>query len=105
MQYPLNQGPDFDSIIDLLKMTMYQFPPSGGKPKKLPIPAEEKDRAEQLHNELVEKAEENDEGLMETYFDKGSMDDDELREGLEIGMMNDDVFRVGRKRTRMNSSQ
>src|SRR3546814_16429197 len=28
MQYPLNQGPDFDSIIDLLKMTMYQFPPS-----------------------------------------------------------------------------
>src|SRR3546814_18301854 len=85
MQYPLNQGPDFDSIIDLLKMTMYQFPPSGGKPKKLPIPAEEKERAEQLHNELVEKAAENDEGLMETYFEKGSLDEDEREEERSVG--------------------
>src|SRR3546814_336802 len=102
MQYPLNQGPDFDSIIDLLKMTMYQFPPSGGKPKKLPIPAEEKERAEQLHNELVEKAAENDEGLMETYFEKGSLDEDELREGLKIGMMKHDVFPVFCLSTRRN---
>lgn len=94
MQYPVNQGLGFDCIIDLLKMTMYQFPPEGGKPKKLPIPPEEKERADRLHNELVEKAAENDEALMEKYFDKGSLDEDELSKGLRIGMMQHDVFPV-----------
>jgi elongation factor G len=94
MQYPLNQGEGFNGIIDLLKMTYYKFPPDGGKPEKLPIPDEEKDRAEELHNELVEKAAENDETLMEMYFEKGSLDEDELRKGLKIGMLKHDVFPV-----------
>ncbi len=94
MQYPLNQGEGFNGIIDLLKMTYYKFPPDGGKPEKLPIPDEEKDRAEELHNELVEKAAENDEALMELYFEKGSLDEDELRKGLKIGMLKHDVFPV-----------
>lgn len=94
MQYPLNQGLDFNCIIDLLKMTMYKFPPRGGKPEKLPIPGEEKERAEKLHNELVEKAAENDEELMELYFEKGNLDEDELRKGLKIGMMKHDIFPV-----------
>ncbi len=94
MQYPLNQGDGFNTIVDLLKMTMYKFPPEGGKPEKLPIPAEEKEKAEQLHNELVEKAAENDEALMELYFEKGSLDEDELRKGLKIGMLNNDVIPI-----------
>jgi elongation factor G len=94
MQYPVNQGDKFDSIIDLLKMTMYKFPKDGGKPKKLPIPAEEEDRASELHNELVEKAAENDEELMELYFEKGNLDEDEMRKGLKIGMMKHDVFPI-----------
>ncbi|HEY0898724.1 MAG TPA: elongation factor G [Sphingobacteriaceae bacterium] len=94
MQYPLNAGSDFNCIIDLLKMVMYKFPASGGKPEKLPIPEGELDRANQLHNELVEKAAENDEGLMEQYFEKGNLDEDELREGLKIGMMKHQVFPV-----------
>ena len=94
MQYPVNQGEGFDAIIDLLKMTMYKFPAAGGKPEKLAIPAAEKERAEQLHNELVEKAAENDEALMELYFEKGSLDEDELRKGLKIGMLNHDVFPI-----------
>ena len=94
MQYPVNQGDGFDSIIDLLKMTMYKFPPEGGKPQKLPIPEEEKAKAEELHNELVEKAAENDESLMELYFEKGSLDEDEMRQGLKIGMMNHEVFPI-----------
>ena len=92
MQYPYNPGKDFDSIIDLLKMTMYKFGPEGGKPEKLPIPEEELERANELHNELVEKAAENDEDLMELYFDKGNLDEDELRKGLKIGMMKHDLF-------------
>jgi elongation factor G len=94
MQYPVTQGDGFDSIIDLLKMTMYKFPKTGGKPQKLPIPAEEEERAKQLHNELVEKAAENDEKLMEKYFEKGNLDEDELREGLKLGMLHHDVYPV-----------
>jgi elongation factor G len=94
MQYPLNDGPGFNTIIDLLKMTMYKFGPNGGKPEKLPIPDAEKEKAEQLHNELVEVAAMNDEKLMELYFEKGSLDEDELRMGLKIGMMKHEVFPV-----------
>ncbi len=94
MQYPVNQGEGFNTIIDLLKMTMYKFPATGGRPEKLPIPAAEKEKADRLHNELVEKAAENDEALMELYFAKGSLDEDELRQGLKIGMLKHDVFPI-----------
>ena len=94
MQYPYNEGEDFNAIIDLLKMVMYKFPVDGGKPKKLAIPDSEKDAAERLHNELVEKAAENDEALMEKYFDKGTLDEDEMREGLKVGMIQHSIFPV-----------
>ena len=94
MQYPVNPGLGFNAIIDLLKMVMYKFPEDGGKPEKLPIPANEAQRANELHKELVEKAAENDEELMEQYFQKGNLDEDELREGIKIGMMNHQVFPV-----------
>ncbi len=94
MQYPLNPGAGFNAIIDLLKMTMYKFGPEGGKPEKLPIPDDQLEKANALHNELVEKAAENDEGLMEIYFDKGNLNEDELRKGLKIGMMKHEVFPV-----------
>lgn len=94
MQYPVNQGDGFDAIIDLLKMVMYKFPADGGKPQKLPIPESEKEKANQLHNELVEKAAENDEKLMEKYFEKGTLDEDEMRKGLKQGMIHHDVFPV-----------
>ena len=94
MQYPVNQGLGFNSIIDLLKMTMYKFPLTGGRPEKLPIPEEEMERAKQLHNQLVEKAAENDEKLMELYFEKGNLDEDELRKGIKLGMMKHQIFPV-----------
>ncbi len=94
MQYPLNEGESFNAIIDLLKMVMYQFPADGGKPEKLPIPASEKGKADRLHNELVEKAAENDETLMEKYFEKGTLDEDEMRLGLKVGMIHHSIFPV-----------
>lgn len=94
MQYPFNPGLGFNAIIDLLKMIMYRFPEDGGKPEKLPIPDSEKETAAKLHNELVEKAAENDESLMELYFEKGSLDEDEMRKGLKAGMMKHDIFPV-----------
>lgn len=94
MQYPVNQGAGFNQIIDLLKMVMYQFGKDGGKPEKLPIPESELERANELHNALVEKAAENDEKLMELFFEKGNLDEDELRQGIKLGMMHHDVFPV-----------
>ncbi len=92
VQYPVNAGEGFNMIIDLLKMVMYKFPVTGGKPEKLPIPDSEKEKADTLHNRLVEAAAENDERLMEIYFEKGELDEDEMREGLKKGMLNHDVF-------------
>lgn len=94
VQYPLNEGDGFNQIVDLLKMVMYKFPEEGGRPEKLPIPASEKEKAERLHNELVEKAAENDEKLMEKYFEQGTLDEDEMREGLRLGMIHRDVVPV-----------
>jgi elongation factor G len=102
MQYPVNQGESFNAIIDLLKMVMYKFPAEGGKPEKLPIPASEKEKADELHNELVERAAENDEKLMEKYFEKGTLDEDEMREGLKLGMIHHDVFPVFAMSARKN---
>ena len=94
MQYPLTQGDSFDSIIDLLTMKMYKFPPTGGKPQKQDIPAEEIEKANRLHNVLVEKAAENDEKLMELFFEKGTLDEDQLKQGLKMGMLHHDVYPV-----------
>ena len=94
VQYPMNQGLEFNSIVDVLRMTLYQFPPEGGKPQKLAIPDTEKEKAERLHKELIEAIAENDEGLMEKYFDKGELDEDEMKIGLKKAMINHDLFPV-----------
>jgi len=94
LQYPYEQGEGFHAIIDVLKMTMYEFPEDGGKPAKLPIPDSHKDRAQLLHNELIEIIAENDESLMDVYFDKGTLDEDELIDGLRTCMLNRQIFPV-----------
>ncbi len=94
VQYPLDQGPYFNSIIDVLKMTMYTFPENGGKPTKKPIPEEEKVKAEKLHQELVEAVAVNDETLMDHYIEKGELDEDEMRIGLKKSLINHDIFPV-----------
>ncbi|HKP32245.1 MAG TPA: elongation factor G, partial [Chitinophagaceae bacterium] len=94
VQYPTNQGLEFDTIIDVLRMVMYKFPAEGGKPQKLEIPEEEREKADRLHKELIEAIAENDEGLMEKYFDKGELDEDEMKIGLKKAMINHDLFPV-----------
>ncbi|MFT4152809.1 elongation factor G [Parafilimonas sp.] len=92
VQYPRQQGAGFHEIIDVLRMTMYKFKDAGGKPEKLPIPDDEKAKADALHRELVEAVASNDETLMEKYFDKGELDEDEMKVGLKKAMINHDIF-------------
>ncbi|HUR11093.1 MAG TPA: elongation factor G [Flavitalea sp.] len=94
VQYPLQQGAGFHCIIDVLRMTMYKFRDMGGKPEKCPIPETEKEKAESLHKDLVEAIASNDETLMEKYFEKGELDEDEMKAGMKKAMINHDLFPV-----------
>lgn len=94
VQYPVNPGVDFDSFIDVLMMKMYKFKGDTGIREEFDIPASELDRANELHNILVEAAAENDEALMELYFEKGSLTQDEMRAGLKVGLAKRDLMPV-----------
>ena len=86
VQYPVNQGAGFNSFIDVLMMKMYRFTDENGTREELEIPAEEREKAESLNKELVESAAEYDDALMELYFDKGTLTQDDIRSGLKIGV-------------------
>ncbi len=86
VQYPVNQGEAFDSFIDVLMMKMYRFTDTNGSREELDIPDSEMERAQELNRELVEIAAENDDALMELYFDKGTLTQDDIRSGLKIGV-------------------
>ncbi|MCD7962283.1 MAG: elongation factor G [Rikenellaceae bacterium] len=94
VQYPVNPGPDFDSFIDVLMMKMYKFKGDTGIREELEIPESEMDRAKELQNTLIEAAAENDESLMELYFDKGTLTQDEMRSGIRLGLASRDMIPV-----------
>ena len=95
IQYPLETGPNFHSLIDVLIMKKLSWGPDGGEPKREEIPAEEKEKAEELHHALVEAAAENDDSLMEKFFeDENSLTDDALRLGLRQGLIKRDMFPI-----------
>lgn len=94
IQYPIEVGPNFNAVIDVLLMKMYRWKPEGGAPEILEIPADQMDKAKELHNILVEAAAENDEGLMEKFFDKGVLTEDEMREGIRKGLIDRGIYPV-----------
>ncbi len=93
-QYPLNQGSSFDTIVDALRMVMYVFDENGGKPNKVAIPESELPKAQAMHNALVEAAAENDEALMEKFFELGTLREDDVAEGLTIALANQQIYPV-----------
>ena len=94
IQYPISTGPGFNSLIDVLLMKKYSWKPEGGAPIIEDIPAEEMDKAMELHKALVEAAAENDEGLMEKFFEEEALSEDELREGIRKGLVTRSIFPV-----------
>ncbi len=94
VQYPVNQGNGFHSIIDVLKMKLYKYPQSGGKPEILDIPAEEKDKAEEMNATLIEELASKDEALMEEFFDKGTLTEEQINKALELGLISRSIFPV-----------
>lgn len=94
IQYPLSVGSGFNAMIDVLLMKKYSWGPDGGVPVIEDIPAEEMDRAQEMHQHLVEAAAENDETLMEKFFDQGHLSEDEMREGIRKGLVDRSIFPV-----------
>ena len=94
IQYPIATGPGFNALIDVLLMKKYSWRPEGGAPTIEDIPAEEMDKAMEMHKALVEAAAENDEGLMEKFFEQDSLTEDEMREGIRKGLIARGMFPV-----------
>lgn len=94
IQYPINCGPDFNAIVDVLKKKMYRWKPEGGVPEVLDVPEEEKDKAEKLHQKLVEAAAEHEETLMEKFFEQGTLTEEEMRFGIRKGLVLRDIFPI-----------
>jgi elongation factor G len=94
VQYPVNAGEGFDTVVDLVYMKMLKFKDGGGEPEVLDIPDSEKDKAEELHLQLIENAAEGDEALMEKYFENDTLTLDEMREGIRLGMITRAIFPV-----------
>ena len=94
IQYPIATGPGFNALIDVLLMKKYSWKPEGGAPTIEDIPAEEMDKAMEMHKALVEAAAENDENLMEKFFEQDSLSEDEMREGSRKGLIARGMFPV-----------
>ncbi len=94
IQYPLESGPNFHSMIDVLLMKKYEWGPDGGVPTISDIPEEELEKARELNQKLVEAAAENDETLMEKFFEQGSLTEDEMREGIRKGLVDRSIYPV-----------
>lgn len=94
IQYPISCGPSFNAVIDVLKKKMYRWKPEGGVPEVLEVPEEEKDKAEELHQKLVEAAAEHEESLMEKFFEQGTLTEEEMRFGIRKGLVQRDIFPI-----------
>ena len=94
VQFPTKCGAGFNSMIDVLLMKQYSWGPDGGVPTITDIPEEYMDQAAELHQKLVEAAAENDETLMDKFFDQGSLSEDEMREGIRKGLIDRSIYPV-----------
>ena len=94
VQYPLATGPAFNSLIDVILMKKLTWKEEGGEPLVEDIPAEELEKAQAMHKALVEAAAENDESLMEKFFETEQLTEDEMREGIRKGLVTRSIFPV-----------
>lgn len=94
IQYPIGSGSSFEGIVDVLKQKMYKWKPGATAPDVMDIPDNEKARADELYKVLLEAAAENDEELMEKYFEQGTLSEEEMRDGIQKGLIDRSIFPV-----------
>ena len=94
IQYPVSTGEDFNAVIDLILMKMLVFKNGNGAPEIQDIPAAEMDKAEELHNNLIEHAAEGEEALMEKFFEEMTLSEEDMERGIRLGIINREMFPV-----------
>ena len=94
VQYPIQCGAGFNAMIDVLLMKKYSWGPDGGVPTIEEIPADQMEHARELHQALVEAAAENDETLMDKFFEEGHLTEDEMRAGIRKGLVDRSIYPV-----------
>ncbi|HEY2014373.1 MAG TPA: elongation factor G, partial [Bryobacteraceae bacterium] len=95
VQIPIGSERDFLGVIDLVRMKAYTYTPDGdGKGKEGDIPANLADAAQKAHEALVEVVAEGNDALMEQFFDKGTLEADQIVEGLKQGVREMRIFPV-----------
>ena len=102
IQFPVNEGAGFNSIIDVIKMKMLRYKKEGGAFEIVDIPAEHAAKATEVQAELIEKAAESDESLMELFFANDTLTEDEIRKGLRTGLLTRGMFPVFCTSSKMN---
>jgi len=102
ISFPLKEGINADTVIDIMKMKALQFGEAGSKKvEELDIPAEVKEKAESMRKELIEKVAESSEELMEKFFENETLDENDLTDGLKKAIVNGSfvpVFAVSAER-------
>ena len=94
-QFPVNVGPGFNSIVDLIRMKLMKFETDGsGKYTEEPIPDNLKAKADDLHVKLIEAVAESDDTLMEKYFEAGELAEEEFRGGLRKAILAHEIYPV-----------
>ena len=94
VQFPVASGAGFNAVIDVLLMKKLEWPADGGKATASDIPADLQDHAEELRNALLEAAAENDEALMDKFFEEGDLTTDEIRVGMRKGISDRSLYPV-----------
>ena len=94
VQYPVEVGAGFNAFIDVLMMKMYRFTDENGTREELDIPEDQLEYAQALNQELSEAAAVYDDALMELYFEKGALTQDDIRSGLKLGVANREVMPI-----------
>jgi elongation factor G len=96
IQFPVNHGQGFDTIVDILKMKMYKYGKDGkGEYTISDIPEELKAKAQEYRHKFLESIAEEDEVLLEKYFEGGeNLSDEDIQMGLQKGMKERKLFPV-----------
>ena len=94
VQYPIQTGAGFNSVIDVLLMKKYSWKPEGGAPIIEDIPADQLEKAKEWKAALVEAAAAGDDTLMEKFFESEDLSEDEMREGIRKGLVTRSIFPV-----------
>ncbi len=95
ISYPVNEGPGFNTVIDIIKMKEITFGDANSKKvTEAEISVEHKEKAETMREELVEKIAESSEELMDKFFEEGTLNDEELQQGLKAAILNRTIMPV-----------